>query len=594
MKIRGDLYFDSLIHPFKHGIEILSATHWITVSASGFRISVASIVGVAGLLLAFRDAKFRNFRNITSSFNGDDSRDKLWLVPGLQNLGNNCFLNVILQALASCSCFQGFLRKIVEEFEASSEDGRVGSMPLVVALDSLLEELSTVRHVNAVLSPRKVMLAMVQYLPNFNLSCQQDAEEAFFHILSSLREELSEFYALNRRSLADVTALSSCRILTPKAGVVHSEQERWSQNFLGPFDGILGSILTCQSCSFQISMDFQFFHSLYLSPVLRVGGSIMPGCSMVDCLMQFFAAEQLESYSCSHCWHTAAIKYLSLIDRNEADIEKLRCCSEQDSCDCKNISSVGALPWSNNFSRTFKQLHVSRAPKILCIHLQRASVNVFGEVVKLQGHISFPLTLNLSRFLKSDFEIMDSQRNLLNSRRIEPYQQPLHYNNYLKVQLDSNMSNNVYGQTAKSAFVDEVVDEGFTQTPYEALGDKNTQAVQKEPRSVDTRYCSNIMPCSTTRHPNGKLDGTRSLAHVGRNNYRLVSVVEHFGTSGSGHYTVYRRVAAKFNDGDCDGTSVSSPVHWFCVSDSQVSNVSEKDVLAAAASMLFYEKVSES
>ena len=70
--------------------------------------------------------------------------------------------------------------------------------------------------------------------------------------------------------------------------------------------------------------------------------------------------------------------------------------------------------------------------------------------------------------------------------------------------------------------------------------------------------------------------------------YRLVSVVEHFGGGGSGHYSVYRRVSAKNkNDGD------HPVVHWFCISDSYVQSVSEKDVLGAEASMLFYEKISE-
>ncbi|KAM7477896.1 hypothetical protein LguiA_026109 [Lonicera macranthoides] len=36
------------------------------------------------------------------------------------------------------------------------------------------------------------------------------------------------------------------------------------------------------------------------------------------------------------------------------------------------------------FSHTFKELNIARSPKILCLHIQRASVNVFGDLVKLQ------------------------------------------------------------------------------------------------------------------------------------------------------------------------------------------------------------------
>lgn len=75
------------------------------------------------------------------------------------------------------------------------------------------------------------------------------------------------------------------------------------------------------------------------------------------------------------------------------------------------------------------------------------------------------------------------------------------------------------------------------------------------------------------------------------NVYRLVSVVEHFGKAGSGHYTVYRSVGADLLKEDPDDEFEPASAHWFCISDTQVHGVSEKDVLAAEASLLFYEKL---
>ncbi|XLR04089.1 hypothetical protein S83_070287, partial [Arachis hypogaea] len=51
-------------------------------------------------------------------------------------------------------------------------------------------------------------------------------------------------------SLADIFA-SNNRILTRIQRDWQSEHERWHQLYLGPFDGILSSSLTCQSCSSQ-------------------------------------------------------------------------------------------------------------------------------------------------------------------------------------------------------------------------------------------------------------------------------------------------------------------------------------------------------
>lgn len=67
--------------------------------------------------------------------------------------------------------------------------------------------------------------------------------------------------------------------------------------------------------------------------------------------------------------------------------------------------------------------------------------------------------------------------------------------------------------------------------------------------------------------------------------YRVVSVVQHFGRAGGGHYTVYRRV----QDSDARLQDVST--EWFHVSDSEVHLVSEEEVLAAEATLLFYERI---
>ena len=100
VKIQGDISLHSLIHQFKHGFgAILSNPQW--VSASGFNLSVASLLGVAGLFFALREGNIKNLATLTWSSSDTTSTpsDKFWLVPGLQNLGNNCFLNVILQVI---------------------------------------------------------------------------------------------------------------------------------------------------------------------------------------------------------------------------------------------------------------------------------------------------------------------------------------------------------------------------------------------------------------------------------------------------------------------------------------------------------------
>ncbi|ESW31786.1 hypothetical protein PHAVU_002G267600 [Phaseolus vulgaris] len=380
-------------------------------------VTVGGVVGIVGAILTLKDGKV-GIPLTFATHNG--SSDQSLSVPGLQNLQNNCFLNVVLQALASCFYFQGFLHVVMGECGNMDLDE---NMPLSLSLATLLEELSSVSGEKVTLSPRKTMLAMSNYIPNFNLTSQQDAAEAFLHLLCSLREEFGGCYAPKMSSLADIFA-SNNRILTPIQRNCQSEKERWHQHFLGPFDGILASSLTCQSCSSQISINLEHFDCLPLSPVLSGSSTIRFGCTLVDCLKQFIVAENVENYRCSYCWHNAAIKYLSVMEGNEVEVEKLRRCSDPEICDCRKIYNLDKLPWSNRFSHTQKQLSIARCPRILCIQLKRVSMNVFGELVKLQGHISFPLILDMLSFMTTwlgvktqDIDVQSLSLNLKYNRR---------------------------------------------------------------------------------------------------------------------------------------------------------------------------------
>lgn len=75
----------------------------------------------------------------------------------------------------------------------------------------------------------------------------QDASEAFLHLLISLRDEFSHCYVPHRSSLADIT-LSHSKVYMQREGN-QPECKRWKQNLFGPFDGTIGSILSCRNCS---------------------------------------------------------------------------------------------------------------------------------------------------------------------------------------------------------------------------------------------------------------------------------------------------------------------------------------------------------
>lgn len=61
-------------------------------------------------------------------------------VPGIQNLGNTCFFNAILQALASVGSFQEYLQEIERGSRATGHD-----IPFTRALRDCLEGTGRLR-----------------------------------------------------------------------------------------------------------------------------------------------------------------------------------------------------------------------------------------------------------------------------------------------------------------------------------------------------------------------------------------------------------------------------------------------------------------
>jgi len=68
-------------------------------------VTVGGLAGIVGAILALKDGKV----GIPLTFSShNSSSDQSLFVPGLQNLQNNCFLNVVLQVKNFRCCFLSF------------------------------------------------------------------------------------------------------------------------------------------------------------------------------------------------------------------------------------------------------------------------------------------------------------------------------------------------------------------------------------------------------------------------------------------------------------------------------------------------------
>ncbi|XP_015637129.1 ubiquitin carboxyl-terminal hydrolase 27 isoform X2 [Oryza sativa Japonica Group] len=428
--------------------------------------------------------------------------DRLYYTGGLKNLGNNCFLNVILQALASCDGFVSSLDNLLGSEDVLPEE-KSEKMPLIFALSSLIKDLSVVRDKRTELSPHRVMDALSFYVGHFNLTREQDASEAFHHLLTSLRDEFSRCYVPNRSSLADITMFPS---------KVYSQREA----VIGLRKFLLLASLTCGYYKWR------YFWWIALSTLRRwsilttivviiVGTMLLPNICLLNPKLM----------SCRHIFTP----------------EEMTC----------SISSQAT-----------KQLAITHFPKILCIHLLRASVGLDGEFVKRGGHISFPLLLDLSPFAGGALIPGQGPKpSAMNKQRHG--QQTLH----LWRQLNAEMPVNMFPAAT----------DGDSSSHH--CGDESINTLGRSfyvgNRDADSRFLSSS---SLT----DKL-------------YGLSSVVEHYGVCGGGHYAAYRRVTPNSDSNEPVQSLASFRKEWLYVSDDHVSHVSECEVLAAEATLLFYERL---
>ncbi|KAG8064488.1 hypothetical protein GUJ93_ZPchr0004g38914 [Zizania palustris] len=526
----------------------------VSLSEGRYNYSLAAAVGltigVAGLCKALYSSFLIPWVSQKKLFLNSD---RVYYTGGLKNLGNNCFLNVILQALASCNGFVSSLDNLLGDEDVLPEE-KSERMPLIFALNSLINDLNIVRNERTALNPEKVMHALSFYVSHFNLARQQDASEAFLHLLTSLRDEFSHCYVPHRSSLAEITLFPS-KVYKEREGN-QSECKRWKQKLFGPFDGTVGSILSCRNCSSVLSLDFENFYCLPLTPMTDINGDIINGCSLVDCLKYFTVLEHLDNYRCDRCWHNAAANHLSLKSEvYEGKINKLRSCVDYDTCSCRHIFSPEEMTCSVS-SQATKQLAITHCPKILCIHLQRASVGLGGELVKRDGHISFPLLLDLSPFTGGTF---------IPGQRPGP----------------SAMNMQRHGQQALRLLRQLNVEMPVSMFPTAISGDSSSHPHEDEG--------INILGCSY--YVGNKDTATRLSSSSTNKLYNLSAVVEHYGVSGGGHYAAYRRVTPNSDSNDPVQSLASSGKHWLYISDDHVSDVSEDDVLAAEATLLFYERL---
>uniref|UniRef100_A0A7N0UPS6 ubiquitinyl hydrolase 1 n=1 Tax=Kalanchoe fedtschenkoi TaxID=63787 RepID=A0A7N0UPS6_KALFE len=268
---------------------------------------------------------------------------------GLENFGNTCYCNSVLQALYFCVPFR---EQLLEHYSNTKGVGEPEEN-LLNCLGDLFTQISSQKRKTGSVAPRRFVNRLKKQNELFRSYMHQDAHEFLNYLLNELAETLAKEARSTNTGDSSPSREKLANGGTKPVGVVKEEPiVTWVHKI---FQGIVTNETKCLQCETVTARDETY---------LDLSVDIEQNTSITNCLKNFSSTETLNGNDKFFCD---------------------KCCSLQEAQ---------------------KRMKIKKPPQILVIHLKRFKyIEHLGRYKKLSYRVVFPLELKLSNTTEdSDIE----------------------------------------------------------------------------------------------------------------------------------------------------------------------------------------------